>query len=656
MFRLAQAWTALGLWGAAAGAALAAAAPGPPPAIVLITGTVSVPEARERNYAQTVARRLSRWLGHWGVAHRVLTDEEAAAGLPAEARWAILPYNPQPPPQELAALRRFAEQGGKLMVFYGADSELAAALGMRLGPYAASDPPGRWRAMRFAAAAPPHVPPRVTQASRNIRPALAVEGRSRVIAVWEDAEGRPLPDPAWTWSERGVWMSHVLLDDGDTPAKQRMLLALLASELPAVWRAAAETALSGAQPLGRFRNLDAALCGVAAEAGAAPRAGAALARARALLAECRRSYGQGRYAESVEKIPAIRAALIEAYAAAQTPRPGERRGVWDHSGMGLFPGDWPRTAELLAAQGVTDIFPNLLWAGWAHYPSAVLPLSDIGRLYGDQLRACVAAAHARGLRVHVWKVCWRVDGARPELLARLRSEGRLQRTETGAEAPWLCPSQAENQRWEKDAVRELLRLAEVDGVHLDYARYRDGHVCYCPACRAAFEQQLGRRVNDWPAEARRWPLKNDYAAWRCRQINRLVQDVSAIARAANPRLQVSAAVFGKYPSCVEGMGQDWVAWLREGWVDFVCPMNYTEDLETFTSLVRGQTALPGAQGRILPGIGVTAAESRLDGMQALEQVAAVRQAGAPGFVLFDLNRALAGETLPLLRLGAAPQR
>ena len=56
-------------------------------------------------------------------------------------------------------------------------------------------------------------------------------------------------------------------------------------------------------------------------------------------------------------------------------------------------------------------------------------------------------------------------------------------------------------------------------------------------------------------------------------------------------------------------------------------------------------------GKIFPGIGVTAAESRLDAAQTLEQIDIIRREGAFGFVLFDLNNTVEKEILPMLSLG-----
>ena len=80
-------------------------------------------------------------------------------------------------------------------------------------------------------------------------------------------------------------------------------------------------------------------------------------------------------------------------------------------------------------------------------------------------------------------------------------------------------------------------------------------------------------------------------------------------------------------------------------------MNYTESSAEFANLVRTQVAYPGAKGRIFPGIGVAADESRLDPSQVARQIVLARQAGCPGYVLFALSGTLRDETLPALRQG-----
>ncbi|MBA7711796.1 hypothetical protein ES703_120762 [subsurface metagenome] len=267
------------------------------------------------------------------------------------------------------------------------------------------------------------------------------------------------------------------------------------------------------------------------------------------------------------------------------------------------------------------------------------------------MQDCVKSAAAAGLKVHVWKVCWRLDRAPDDLIRQLRKDGRLQVTDKGKTIDWLCPSNPANLRMEKDAVREIVRRYPVDGIHLDYIRYPDSHSCYCKGCRTRFEAHLGKPVGHWPAPRHAILTRKRFREWRALQITRLVADLSVAIKTINPDVKLSAAVFGRYPLCVASVGQDWREWLERGYVDFVCPMDYTDDLGKFRDLVTTQLATAATGPRIFPGIGVTAAESRLDAISVLKQINELQARDAGGFMLFDLNPVLEREIFPALARG-----
>ena len=341
-------------------------------------------------------------------------------------------------------------------------------------------------------------------------------------------------------------------------------------------------------------------------------------------------------------------------AAAEPTR--EARGVWNHSGTGAYPGDWDRSAKLLAEGGFNMILPNMLWAGRAHYASDVLPRSSTFRKYGDQVEQCCAAAKEHGLEVHVWKVNYNLEGAPKAFVDALRREDRLQVTAGGKTKHWLCPSDPSNKQLERDSMLEVARKYPVAGLHFDYIRYPGSNSCYCDGCHKRFEADTGRKVQDWPWDCRSGTLREPYNDWRCRQITELVAAVHREGKELRPELKISAAVYGFYPDCRKSVAQDWVVWVKAGYLDFVCPMNYTEDDKMFSYLVARQIELVGGRIPVYPGIGVSATKPRLSAERVLGQIRHVRQHGAAGFVLFNFNRRTADSTIPDLELGPAAAR
>ena len=621
--------------------------------IVIVRGTLSVPDRSELSFANSTAARMGAWLTALGLPHKTV-DENAVRhkGLPAGGL-AILAYNPQLPADVAAALEQFVKSGGRLIVFYSSDVELARIMRVRLGAYMPQTYEGQWSTVQFTSA-PEGTPGQIRQSSWNIRPIYPLKGdASKVIAWWHDADGKRQPQPAWVQTPNGLWMSHILLD-GDREAKQRMLLALLAQYDPTLWRHAAQHQIGAVQAIGRYKQLRdfvRALENTERHSASGKRIKdiARVIKWKAL--DLRQQFMQRRYRDVLDTAAELRPAMIEAYSRMQRPRAKEFRGMWDHTGAGLYPGKWSRTCRTLRDAGITAVFPNIMWAGAGHYPSQHVAPTKTLAAHGDQLAQCLAGARKYGLECHVWKICWNLAEAPPEFIAQLNTQDRLQKSATGETIHWLCPSDPRNTRYELDAIAEVLANYAVDGIHLDYIRYPDAEHCFCTGCRNRFETDTKRKVRRWPADVRRGRHAGRFAAWRRTQLQHFVRDVRETVARSRPTAKLSAAVYGSYPGCAQSIGQDWLDWLNRGYLDFACPMNYFNDLDQFTKYVHRQNGLRIRRGRIYPGIGVTARESRLSAVQTIDQINVVRAESLPGFMLYGLSPVMHREVLPFLRLG-----
>lgn len=335
---------------------------------------------------------------------------------------------------------------------------------------------------------------------------------------------------------------------------------------------------------------------------------------------------------------------------AQPPQSGEFRGAWIHSGYGIQGWDWDQTVGVLKSNGFNAIFPNLVWAGTAHFPSKLLPVNPRVKEQGDQIAACLAACRKYGIELHVWKVnCYLLHAPR-EFVTELRAAGRTQKNRQSEEVNWLCPSHPDNFALERDSMLEVARDYEVDGIHFDYIRYPDREACFCAGCRERFAQHADVSITNWPDDVLTGEPAAQFADWRREQITRLVRAVSQAAHALKPKLKVSAAVWGGWANARQSIGQDAQAWIDAGYLDFVCPMNYETEDEAFAGWTRKQVDAIQRKTPLYIGIGAY----RLSGPEQLaRQIQLSRELGADGFVLFQLNEKLATQLLPALRLGTA---
>lgn len=579
----------------------------------------------------------------------------AAATQPATATTQpaviVLAYRPALGRAAEDALVRYVGGGGKVVACYQMPSRLAAALGFGQLRYVRDEPTGRLSWIEFGdEVKSPASLGRIRQHSWNITDARPAAADARVVARWLDADGNPTEHAAWLMSPRGAFFSHIVLGD-DVEKKRQMIGAVLAHLHPPLWAELAAGAAARLNEIGHCRGVES----LERYLRQSPRLEASeIDRLLARRAEVDRALAGADHLDAMAAAEQYRRDLIEAYLRAAPSPTVEGRGVWNHSGTGAYPGDWDRSARLLAENGFNMVLPNMLWGGLAHYPSDLLPRSETFRRYGDQIEQCCRAAAKHGIEVHVWKVNYNLGNAPKDFVAALREQGRLQRTVEGREQPWLCPSHPDNQRLERESMLEVARRYPVAGLHFDYIRYPGRENCYCDGCRQRFERDCGKPVAHWPDDCFTGPRQAEYHDWRCRQITTLVESVSREARAIKPQIKISAAVFGSYPDCRRSVGQDWPVWAEKGYVDFLCPMDYTPDDRQFVRLVGNQRRLVNVP--LYPGIGATASRMALSGDRVVGQIHWARQLGAEGFTIFDFGRGTAETIIPAIGRGAGETR
>lgn len=322
----------------------------------------------------------------------------------------------------------------------------------------------------------------------------------------------------------------------------------------------------------------------------------------------------------------------------QPARTSEIRAVWEQSGKGLYPGDWPRTFRVLKANGITDLFVNVGGIDFAHYASRVLPRSYLFRTAGDQLAACLAASRGTGIRVHVWLFCFNATRATAAQRAAFEKKGWYLKNPAGKQLTYLDPSNPDLRWTLLRAAEELARAYPVAGVHLDFVRWYE---------RPAVAESTSAVWNRFRAE-RKTASRKAFADWRTAKISSFVVAARAKVKRARPAAWFTVAVFGKYPSCVESVGQDWKAWLNGGLVDYIVPMNYTSDASKYAGFVGVQSQSRVHARHTISGIGVTANGLNLTARQVNGQIAAARRAGLAGVAFFDLDETLL-RLLPTLR-------
>ncbi|MCP4667250.1 MAG: family 10 glycosylhydrolase [Deltaproteobacteria bacterium] len=606
---------------------------------------------RKYNSVERICRFLTRWLNAYDIPTATITEEQVETGMLDGAELAIMPYQYESTVSDLEyqKIEDFVNAGGKLLMFYQMDPRIAELLGVEIGASNDTD----IGAIHFLSGNIAGFLPRILSHSKKFLEVQPSHPDTDIIGYLEDSDGNLTSYPAWLSGENGAYFSAPIhgFHWKDSLGIQNMLLALIAHHVPSLQKTIGDATLANMGDVALYESFDQAY-GEINDMGPLSLnpedVAATLTVAQQARQEAEALYAGNKYPEMLSFAFKARKALVHAYALCQHPRSNEFRGLW----VKLWPGEWRQSAQVVHDAGFNAIFPRMLTGGIAHYPSEVLPRSDTYEQYGDQIAQCLLAYRPLNIEIHIWKNNWVLDGAPESFIDEMRAQGRIQIDVYGNEINWLCPSHPLNVQLELDSLMEIVRGYDIDGIHLDTIRYPSSAACYCNGCRLRFETFLGRAVHNWPEDCYDGWLKDTYRDWRAMQITHLVKEVHRSVKALKPKVKISAAVVRYYPESREDMGQDWVDWIKQGYLDFIVPMDYTEHHDSFSLLVEQQLQQSEQLIPVYPGIGIVSSGTNLSLDNLIVQIRETRKQQTGGFVGFTYHDyAVARGIFPLLSRG-----
>lgn len=253
------------------------------------------------------------------------------------------------------------------------------------------------------------------------------------------------------------------------------------------------------------------------------------------------------------------------------------------------PEELENTIKQLSEYGFNALCPETIYEGNTLYPDAHPSLTQNPKFEGwDPLKELERLCKKYDMQLIPWIEVYFIgfEGSpliteKAEWLGKTKEGKIYSDMEKGYH--FFCPSRPEVRRFWLGVYKTLLDRYEIDGFQLDYIRYPvskpdEKGYCYCDYCRNRFKtlhqaDPLKLTANENPELWEKW---NQY---RIEQIDTFVAQVSQMIKADYPHIRLSADVFPSIEHSLTVKSQNWSQWLKNGWIDDVYIMAYSDKAE-----------------------------------------------------------------------------
>ena len=265
--------------------------------------------------------------------------------------------------------------------------------------------------------------------------------------------------------------------------------------------------------------------------------------------------------------------------------------------------------------GYNIVFVQVRGRGYAFYDSNIVPKHPKIDPGFDPLEYTLILGNSLGIEVHAWMnsyILWsskyepkdsqhlyhvHKDWTEANIHGKMDSQIKLFEPQSRQwEGIYLSPLHPEVNPYLLSIYSEIINAYNVDGIHMDYIRFQDEMYGYNKNGMDVFEEVYD--VN--PRDIVRGIISTRFGwdqgivdsltvAWkefRLDAISAMVKDTYAIIQQSGNKIALSAAVKPNLLEARNRWNQDWGRWVKEGYIDFVVPMNYFKEIRHFNNSVQ----------------------------------------------------------------------
>lgn len=299
------------------------------------------------------------------------------------------------------------------------------------------------------------------------------------------------------------------------------------------------------------------------------------------------------------------------------------------------------------------IYPEVFRRGYTIFKNTVADTEkEFKAADFDVLEFLIQEAHKNGIEVYPWLWTFRVKSPLysdyflkkyPNMIAR-REVTRFE----DREPLFLSPASPQARNLILKLLRTLTVNYDIDGLLLDYIRY-DEMMPYDTITRKYFEeyyfQKYQKKVPDNIVPNS--DTFKELQIWREEQVTSMVKTSKAILKNLKPKLKIGVAIFRTEREGRILKMQDWRHWSANDYIDFVCPMLYTDNTKDLEDWLNSETDKNTRFDYLYPSLG---AHRFYDSDNIFPLIGLLHKRNIPGLNVFSLAH-IGRENLPDLRKG-----
>lgn len=322
-------------------------------------------------------------------------------------------------------------------------------------------------------------------------------------------------------------------------------------------------------------------------------------------------------------------------------RVAEARGIYlDADSIPKTREDITRLISQIKKANFNIIYPEVFRRGYTIFASNITDLDPTFKnLNFDVLSYLINEAHEQGIEVHPWVWTFRVKSPDygnpllskyPDWAAVRENPGQFDR-----EPLFFSPSSPQARELIAGLLKYMAQNYNIDGLLMDYIRFDETNnedVLSKKYFRLYYMQKYGLEP---PYKIdRKDPLFVEWQLWRENQVTEMVKLVNRELHKVRPKLPIGVAIFR-----TEGEGrllkmQDWRLWASNQYIDYVCPMLYTNETYDLDNWLDSETDRDTRNDYLYPSLGAHKFSTTDD---LFEQYGILTKRLVPGINIFALT-------------------